>query len=269
LPILELRGAHLHYLDVGHEPDVVVLLHAFPLHAGMWTEQIAALSTGHRVIALDAVSFGESTSRPTGASMEDQAADVLALLDHLRIPRVAVVGLSMGGYVAFELLRARPSAIRALVLCDTRATADAPEAAKAREAFAEQALEHGIGWVADQLVPKLLGPHAEPRIVNLVRALIGQADPTAVADAQLGMAGRRDATALLPSIACPTLVVVGTEDVLTPVADARAMAAAIPHAKLVELAGVGHLSNLEARVGFNRALRDFLDHLPKHAPKHP
>lgn len=268
MPTLELRGAHLHYLDVGHGPDVVILLHAFPLHAGMWTEQIAALSTGHRVLALDAAGFGESTSRSASTTMAEEAADVLALCDHLKIPRAAVVGLSMGGYVAFEVLRARPDFVRALALCDTRATADTPEAAQKREAFAEQALERGIGWVADQLVPKLLGPHAEPRTVNLVRMLIGQADPASVADAQLAMAARRDATALLPTITCPTLVIVGSEDALTPPADAQAMAAAIPHAKLVSLAGVGHLSNLEARVGFNRALRDFLDHLPKHAPRH-
>ena len=186
---------------------------------------------------------------------------MLALCDHLRIPSAAVVGLSMGGYAAFELLAARPEFVRALVLCDTRATADTPEAAAKRETFAGEALERGVGWVADQLLPKLLGPHAEPRLQNLVRGMIGQATPAAVADAQFAMAARRDATELLPSITCPTLVVVGSEDALTPPSDARAMAAAIPHARLVELHGAGHLSNLEARVGFNRAMRDFLDHL--------
>jgi pimeloyl-ACP methyl ester carboxylesterase len=268
MPNLELRGAHIHYLDVGHGPDVVILLHAFPLHAGMWTEQAHALSTGHRVLAIDASGFGESTARAAGSTIADQAADVLALCDHLRIPSAAVVGLSMGGYAAFELLAARPEFVRALVLCDTRATADTPEAAAKRETFAGEALERGVGWVADQLLPKLLGPHAEPRLQNLVRGMIGQATPAAVADAQFAMAARRDATELLPSITCPTLVVVGSEDALTPPSDARAMAAAIPHARLVELHGAGHLSNLEARVGFNRAMRDFLDHLPKHAPKH-
>lgn len=268
MPNLELRGAHLHYVDAGHGPDVVLLLHAFPLHAGMWSEQVHALSNGHRVLAVDFSGFGESTARAAGSTLADHAADLLALCDHLRIPSAAIVGLSMGGYVAFEVLRARPEFVRALVLCDTRATADTAEAAAKREAFAGEALERGVGWVAEQLLPKLLGPHADLRLKNAVFAMIGQAKPDAVADAQFAMAARRDATDLLPAITCPTLVLVGSEDAITPPSDARAMAAAIPHARLHELHAAGHLSNLEARVGFNRALREFLDHLPKHPPKH-
>ena len=262
MPTVEIRGARVHYADSGTGPATVLLLHAFPLNAGMWTEQIEALSPRYRVVAPDGPGFGGSTLRPAPSAMQSLASDALELLGRLGVGRASVVGLSMGGYVAFELFRQRPALVRALVLCDTRPGADTADGAKGREAFAKQAIENGLPWVADQLLPKLLGPQADAKVVSAVRARIEAGTAVGVAAAQRGMAARPDSTQTLSSIRCPTLVLVGAEDVLTPPAESRRMAAAIAGSRLVELPGVGHLSNLEAPAAFNDALLDFLARLP-------
>jgi len=262
LPITEIRGTRVHYVDSGSGSEAVLLLHAFPLNAGMWAGQVAALSARYRVIAPDFPGFGGSDARPGPSTMQVLAADAFDLLGRLRVERAAVVGLSMGGYVAFELFRQRPEFVTALALCDTRAGADTSDGAKGREAFALEALDKGLAWVADQLRPKLLGPRANAQVVSTVRAQIASATPAGVAAAQRGMAARPDSTPTLATVRCPTLVLVGTEDVLTPPAESRRMAAAIAGARLVEFEGVGHLSNLEGPEAFNQALLGFLDSLP-------
>jgi 3-oxoadipate enol-lactonase len=262
MPTTGRGGAQIHYEDHGHGKDVVLLLHAFPLNAGMWAGQIGALTPRYRVVAPDYPGFGKSPSRAEPTTMESLAEDVLSIVDHLHVERAAVVGLSIGGYLAFEVYRRRPGLFRALALCDTRAGADTPEAAAGREAFALKAVEKGLGWVATELLGKLLRPRPSPAAVDTVRRLVSQGTPAGVAGAQRGMARRPDSTPTLGLISCPTLVVVGVEDTLTPPAESKSIAAAVPGARLVEIQAAGHLSNIENPDAFNRALLDFLDSLP-------
>jgi pimeloyl-ACP methyl ester carboxylesterase len=155
-----------------------------------------------------------------------------------------------------------PGLVRGLALCDTRAGADSPEGAAGRETFARGALEHGLGWVADQMVPKLLRPTPDPAVVKVVRHLIGAGTPAGVAAAQRGMAQRPDSTPNLATITVPTLVVVGEEDTLTPPAESVGMAAAVRGARLTRIPGAGHLAGLENPAAFTAALSGFLDGLP-------
>ena len=263
MPTTDLGGTRLHYLDSGSGREVVLLLHAFPLNAGMWARQLAALSPRYRVVAPDYPGLGKSEPRAESSTMDALADDLLTLLGGIRVERAAVVGLSMGGYLAFELYRRLPGLFRALALCDTRPGADTPEGAAGREAFAKSALEKGLHWVADEMTPKLLRPHPDAAAVSTVRALIGQGTPAGVAAAQRGMARRPDSTPTLAAISCPTLVVVGAEDGLTPPAESRKMAAAVKGAKLVEVPGAGHLPNIESPEAYNQALLGFLDGLPQ------
>jgi pimeloyl-ACP methyl ester carboxylesterase len=262
MPTLTINGCDLHFLDVGHGPGAVVLLHAFPLHGGMWAAQVEALSKHHRVVVPDYRGLGASSPAPTATTMALQAEDVRALLAHLRIERAAVVGLSMGGYLAFELWRQAPALVRGLALCDTKAGADSAEGAAGREAFAKNALEHGLAWVADAMVPKLLKANPDPAVARQVRHLVSGGTPAGVAAAQRGMAIRPDSTATLATIRVPTLVVVGQEDGLTPPAESEKLAAGIAGARLVQLPGAGHLSNLESPAAFTAALEPFLRGLP-------
>lgn len=263
MPTYATRAGAIHYEDVGTSESVVLLLHAFPLHSGMWRAEIAALAKRHRVIAPDYPGLGRSAPRVDPSTMESIAVDVSALLDTLGVTRAVVVGLSMGGYVALELHRRRRSLFRGLVLADTRAGADTPEGAAGREAFARDALAKGLDWVADAMMPKLLGPAAGPEVVERVRALVRGGTPEGVAAGQRGLARRPDSSATLGEIACPTLVVVGADDTLTPPSEAEKLAAGVRGAKLVTLAGAGHLSNLEQPAAFDEALVGFVDGLSR------
>ncbi|HSN15887.1 MAG TPA: alpha/beta fold hydrolase [Anaeromyxobacteraceae bacterium] len=257
MTIANVNGGQIAYQDSGAGKDVVLLLHAFPLNRGMWSRLVTALEKRHRVIAVDYRGFGRSGLPPEALTMEVVAEDVRALLAHLRVERAAVAGLSMGGYVALELYRQAPGLFRGLALCDTKAGSDTPEGAKGREAFAKSAIEKGLRWVADEMVPKLLKPQPDASAANEVRALIGQATPAGVAAAQRGMARRPDSTATLATITCPTLVVVGEQDGLTPPAEAEKLAAGIKGAKLVKVPGAGHLPCIESPAPFNAALAEF------------
>jgi pimeloyl-ACP methyl ester carboxylesterase len=228
----------------------------------MWARQIAALSARHRVVAPDYRGLGKSAVPPEASTMELLAQDVRALLQHLRVERAAVAGLSMGGYLAFELYRQAPALFRGLALCDTRAGADSEEGKATREKFAQTTIERGLGWVADEMVPKLLRPQPDPAVVKEVRSLISDGTPAGVAAAQRGMARRPDSTPTLATIACPTLVVVGEEDGLTPPGESEKMAKAVKGAKLVKVPRAGHLANVENPAAFDAALVAFVDGLP-------
>jgi pimeloyl-ACP methyl ester carboxylesterase len=194
--------------------------------------------------------------------MELLAQDVRALLAHLRVERVSVAGLSMGGYLSFELYRQAPGLFRGVALCDTRAGADTDEGRAAREKFAQTTLEKGLLWVADEMIPKLLRPEPDPAVVKEVRSLVSGGTPAGVAAAQRGMARRPDSTPTLATMTCPTLVVVGEEDTLTPPAESEKLAKAIKGAKLVRVPGAGHLANVENPDAFNAAIAEFFGRLP-------
>lgn len=264
MPVAHLNGTDLHYVDAGlaHARDAVLLLHAFPLHSGMWAAQVAALKARHRVVAPDFRGLGQTPPSGEPSTMELLASDVRALLGHLRIERAAVAGLSMGGYVALELFRQQPGLFRGIALCDTRAGADGDEGRRNREAFARNAIERGLPWVADDMTPKLLREGASAAEVKLVRDLIRAGTPAGVAAAQRGMAARPDSTATLPGIRCPSLVVHGELDRLIGLDEAQKLAAAVPGARLVVIPGAGHLPNIENPEAFNRALLELVDGLP-------
>jgi pimeloyl-ACP methyl ester carboxylesterase len=262
MPTIRIGEASVHYREAGSGNDVVLLLHAFPLHSGMWSGQLAALAARFRVLALDYRGLGQSRPAPAATTMEAVAGDVLALLRQLGHRRVAVAGLSMGGYVALELYRRAPEIFRGLALCDTRATPDNTEAKANREKFAENALAKGLGWVADEFTPKLLRPQADPAVEAAVKALIQGGTPEGVAAAQRGMALRPDSVPTLSRITCPTLVVHGEEDTLIPFAEAQRMVQAVKGARVVRIPGAGHLPNLEAPTAFNTALSTFFATLP-------
>jgi 3-oxoadipate enol-lactonase len=262
MPTANLNGTELHWRDAGSGSDTVLLLHAFPLHSGMWARQIAALEKRHRVIAVDYRGLGKSGPPPEASTLDLLAEDVRALLAHLRIERAAVAGLSMGGYLSLELYRQAPALFRGLALCDTKAAADTDEGKAVREKFAQTTLERGLSWVADEMVPNLLRAEPDPAAVKEVRRLIQDGTPAGVAAAQRGMARRPDSTPTLSRITCPTLVIVGELDTLTPPGESEKIAAAVKGARLVKITDAGHLTNIENPDVFNAALTSFVNGLP-------
>ena len=177
---------------------------------------------------------------------------------------VALGGLSMGGYVALAFARTYPARLRALILADTRAEPDDAAGKANRDkmiAFGQGALEGAETRVIEQMLPKLVCDETRtqrPEIVSELRR-IGSAQSTAGIIAALqALRDRPDAGPSLGSIAVPTLVIVGAEDALTPPAMSQNLATHIPGAKLVTIAGAGHMSNLEKPREFNDAVRAFL-----------
>ena len=254
----------LAYDDEGPGP-VVVLLHGFPLNRSMWSGQLTGVGSIYRVIAPDLRGFGE-TPAPADVStytMEAMADDVVELLDELNLREPVVLGgLSMGGYVALAAVARHPSRFRALMLLDTRASADTPEAALNREATARSVEETGdVAAVVSGMMPRLFSPLTRERRPELVAPIVesmNQASPRAVAAALRGMAARPDRRAELPGLRLPTLVTVGADDLLTPPEEARSMASAIPGARLEVIPDAGHLSPFENAAASNAVILDFL-----------
>jgi pimeloyl-ACP methyl ester carboxylesterase len=241
-----------------------VLLHGFPFNRTLWREQVAALNGRYHVITVDLRGHGETAATVEPATMEEMAEDVAALLDELGMARVVLGGLSMGGYVALAFTRLFPERVRALLLADTRPQADTDEARLAREATAARALGEGMHTVAEAMLPKLFAPStqtARPEVVARIREMILNTDPQGAASALRGMAVRRDQTNFLREIICPTLIIVGSLDQITPPADAELMNREIRGSRLEVIAGAGHVSNVERPAEFNRALENFLREL--------
>lgn len=242
----------------------LVLLHAFPLNRRMWQAQQQALAVRYRVITPDLRGHGESAVGEEDSTMERLAEDVARLLDALGLERVVLGGLSMGGYVAFAFLRRYAARLAGLILADTRAGADTEEGRRGRFETAAVAEKEGSAAIAERLLPKLLAPathEKKPEVVRAVREMILATSPAGIARALRGMAARPDSSPLLPTINVPTLVLVGEEDMLTPPAEAEAMARSIPGAKLVKIPAAGHLSNLEQPAAFTAAVEEFLARL--------
>lgn len=240
-----------------------MLLHAFPLGARMWEPQAPLATRGWHVVMPQFRGFDTTEASPRqAASLDDYAQDVVDVLDELRVERAVVGGLSMGGYVALSLYRRVPERFAGLLLADTRAEADSDGSRANRRRLIDVAGASGASAIADEMLPTLLGDTTaatQPTLADRVRALI-LSNPVATIQAALGaMMTRADSTSLLTSISVPTLVVVGSEDRLTPPALSVAMAAAIPGAELVTVPRAGHLSNLEQPVLFNDAVVSFLE----------
>jgi 3-oxoadipate enol-lactonase len=243
----------------------VLFVHGFPLNAGMWRPQLEHVPHGWRFIAPDLRGFGGTRAREQSGSgrvsMDDYAADLADFMDSLQLEDAVIVGLSMGGYVAFALYRQAPARFNGLVLADTRPQADTPAGREGRTRMRDQLARGGPPAVADEMLPKLLSPRAssgDPALVARVRQMMEGAEPDAI-DAAIGaMMDRPDSTPDLPRIACATLVLVGELDEITPVADSQATQRAIPRSTLTVVPGAGHLSNLERPEVFNKAIGDFL-----------
>jgi pimeloyl-ACP methyl ester carboxylesterase len=250
---------------------VVVFLHAFPLNAEMWRAQLQAWPQGWAGIAPDFRGFGGSTPDTPAAppnpdaQLDDYVDDVLAVMDAEGVRRAVFCGCSMGGYSLFALLRRAADRAAGLVLVDTRATADTERDRGSRAAMLDLLAAQGPAAIAEQMLPRLLGEStraAGAAVSAEVNRLAGMATSSGIGHAIVRMMNREDASPWLGAIACPTLVIAGSEDVLIPEAEAQALSASIPGSRLVMLPRAGHLPNLEQPTEFSRALGKWLSELP-------
>ena len=261
---LTVNGVNL-AVEVRGEGPSVLFIHGYPMDRSIWAHPMAVLD-GFRRIAPDLRGMGQSDAPDLGYSIETYAGDLAALLDALGVDEVVLCGLSMGGYIAFEFLRRWRRRVRGLVLMDTRAEADTPEGKRARDSAAATAREGGASAIAESMVPKLVGPSTrteEPEIVEQVRAMVAATPVPGIVGALGAMRDRPDSTADLADLdGLPTLILVGEEDEVIPPARARAMAEAIPGARLVVIPGAAHIPPLERPTATTHALLEFLRAIP-------
>ena len=239
--------------------ELVVLLHGLGGSRIAWEPQLAALSAaGYLAAAWDMPGYGASTP-PAVWSFEALAAAAATWISGFGAGAAHVVGLSMGGMVALHLALVEPTLVRSLVLSDTS------------PAFGFDGSTDAETWIEARLAPIRAGATPASMATGVLRSIMAPAS-TAVADAAAAMARigpaafegavgcvtSHDVRHRLADIAAPTLVVVGEHDRETPPSYARHLAGAIPCGRYVEIAGAGHISNLERPDQFNAALLDFL-----------
>lgn len=256
--------AHL-AVDVRGEGAPVLFVHGFPFDRSMWRHQLATLS-GARRIALDLRGVGGSAASGTdGYSLARYADDLVAVLDALGVRAAVVCALSMGGYIAFELLRRHPERVRAVVLADTKPGAESAAGKRGRDELAVLAQQEGADAVIERLLPRLLAPAtmaSQPEVAAQVRDMARRWSVPAMVGALHAMRDRPDSADTLRGVRVPTLVVAGEEDELAPPATTRALAELIPGAQCHLIPAAGHLAPLEQPLAIGRLFAEFLRGLP-------
>ena len=241
----------------------VLLVHGHPFDRSMWRPQAERLAAdGYRVVTPDLRGYGLSQSSDTKTGLDVFANDLVELADQLGLERFVLGGLSMGGQIVMQLMADHPGRVEALLLADTFAGLDTPEARQARYDTAGRVTQEGMESYAEELLPKMISKQTRetrPDVEAHVRKMMRNAPREGAAAALRGRAERPDYTPGLSKIDVPTLVVVGSEDEFTPVADAELIHRKVPGSALVVIEGAGHLPNLECETEFDEALSTFLN----------
>jgi pimeloyl-ACP methyl ester carboxylesterase len=254
-------GATIAWDGSGQGDLAVLLIHGYPLDRGMWREQLGGIAR-HRLIAPDLRGFGDSSDAAPAATIAAHADDMVELLDTLELDRAVVVGLSMGGYIALDMAARHRNRLAGLVLMDTRADADDEQGRAGRDSAIAAIRDGRAGEVLSGLAAKLFAADTAAGIRDGLQRRMGRVPAATLVASLEAMRDRHDRRPLLGELAgLATLIVVGSEDRITPPAMARAMASAIPAAELVEVEGAGHLTPVERPATVNEALQAFLDRI--------
>lgn len=246
----------------GTEGPVLLFVHGFPMNHALWEKQFLHFADSYRIIAPDLRGFGGSRIHGDDLlfTMEQHADDLHHLLDVLHIDEpVIYVGLSMGGYIAWQLIRKYPQMLGSLVLCHTRVIADTEEQKQGRYQLAEQTVkDQSSKKIEEAMFSRLLPPTASPDMLSTMKQMARASSPGGLASAVRGLAERLDMSGLMPAIKVPTLAISGELDVISPPSEMAAWTSRISNSKFVVIPGVGHVSPLEDSAAFNQLLSESL-----------
>lgn len=259
MPKLSIGGIDIRYVDQGQGP-AVLFLHGFPLSLAMWDGQ-ETLAGRYRIVRFDFRGLGGSGPGDAVLTMDRIADDAAVVIERLRLGPVILAGCSMGGYAAFCFAQKYPQLLRGLILVDTRATPDTPEARQGRGELASRVMKEGASAAMEAFLPKVVGETTKKSradVVAKLRDMMLATSPQGLSDGLHGLAARHDSTPILGQIGVPTLVVCGEEDVITPVTDSEVLQRGIKGSELVVIPKSGHLPSMETPEAFNEVLRPFL-----------
>lgn len=251
----------LDYQETGDGSTPIIFLHGFPFNQTMWTPQWEPLKREFKLITYDHRGHGQSEAGDGQYPLEFFVDDLFGMLEYLRLPKVIIMGLSMGGYIALRAVEREPQRFKALVLCDTRSEADSNEAKLNRASAIKTVKKQGVSVFAEGFLKAVLAPStisSRPDIVQTVREMINGNSAVGICGTLLALATRTDTTAALAGFKLPTLILVGEQDGVTPPSASQAMNQRIVGSRLATIPNAGHLSNLENPEAFNRHLLEFL-----------
>ncbi len=240
----------------------VLLVHGYPLNHSIWEQQFI-LSDSFRIIAPDLPGFGQSEPEE-GLTMHDYADRLAALLDEKKIDNAAVVGHSMGGYIALAFAERHPSRMRGLGLVCSQAGADTEEGRAGRIKNAERVPAEGFDFIIDAMIGKLLSPATLQKnsgMSDQIRAIMKKSAPQGVTAALRAMAARKDQFETLKKLSVPVFIAAGKDDSLIPLEKSSQMADVCKSPVFVSLPDSGHMAMMENPSEFNTALRKYLDGL--------
>jgi pimeloyl-ACP methyl ester carboxylesterase len=250
---------NLAYTELG-SGLAIVLLHAFPLNASIWSTVQKELSKTHRVIAVDLPGFGQSQP-PRPFTIDSAAEDLHALLTELDALPCTLGGMSMGGHVTFAFADRYPDAASHLVFISTKAAGDDAPGKAGREKMLATVRSEGSAAVAEQMLPRLISDTTkteQPALVKQLDAIIRSNSPLAIEYATVAMRDRPDRTPSLAKIAVPTLICYGENDAFIPLSVPTALQQQIKNAKLAIIPKAGHLCAIEQPAEFQRVVRELL-----------
>jgi 3-oxoadipate enol-lactonase len=237
------------------------MVHGFALDQRMWRYQIEEFSKSFLVVSVDVPGCGKSPAMKNPA-LADLAVEIFEAVRPLMDGQPAVyMGLSMGGYIGWEMLSRFPTAFRAAVMCDTRAAADLPTTAEGRRQMAKKVLEDGVESVLAPMIPRLLCDETlaeQPETVELMQAMMFASTPQSIHDHQLAMSQRTDFTSSLSNFTLPMLLICGTDDILTPPKEMKRLSDGLPCSSYVEIEKAGHMAPLEQPARVNEHIAQFL-----------
>jgi 3-oxoadipate enol-lactonase len=266
MPLVEVPGTQIHIEDSGApsgRPDgpSIVFGHGLLFSGRMFDAQVARLRDRYRCVTIDWRGQGKSPAAASGYDMDTLTNDTIATIEQLGLGAVHYVGLSMGGFVGMRLAARRSDLVRSLTLLDTSAGPEDPDKVSSYRLLAKVYGLLGIGPVRSRVEPIMFGPTflADPASKQHIDAWITEvraANRSGMKKAIYGVTDRVPVAAELSQITAPTLVVVGADDVATPVAKSEAIVAAITGSRLEVVPASGHSSTIEQP----EALADLIEH---------
>jgi pimeloyl-ACP methyl ester carboxylesterase len=250
----------LHHTERGGGMNLV-LVHGFPLDGRIWDEALDRLGKQRRVIVVDLPGFGKSQSADA-FTMESMADALHSHLKEIGALPCVLGGLSMGGYAALAYAEKYPMDLKGLLLIDTRAEGDSTEGKAGRAKMIDLVREKGSKAVAEQMMGKMICDETRNKksaVANRLREIMESCPPKTIENALAAMRDRKDRTEMLASIAVPTLVIVGDQDAITPIACAELMQENIPQAEMVVVPSSGHMSPMENPNAVSDAIEGFME----------
>lgn len=258
---IQINNFNLSYDDIGEGTIPIIFLHGYPFDKSMWNAQLEYLKNKYRVIACDIRGFGKSTDKDSHLSIDMFADDLIEFMDKLNLKEVMLCGLSMGGFIALNVVHKHPNRFKALLLCDTQCIADTKELKEKRLKTVEEISMNGKTNFNEAFIKSVFAEESlenKKEIVEMLRKVVFQNSQHIIKMGLKALAERRETCDTLADINAPTVIICGKEDVLTPLAQSEYMNKNIKGSILHVINGAGHVSNLEQPEIFNQILMEFL-----------